>query len=125
MILKFFSWGWTSVIRWGGRALVPLFWLLVTFALDFIIQVDPLTCVLHCLISMDSSDSPLVQDLLISWWSAWQPSPFYPIAFQLFVEANRYCASKTGAILESPLTKAQKKDRIILASGVMLSYTNC
>ena len=110
----------------GGRgALVPLFWLLVTFALDFKSRVDPLTCVLFCLISMDSSDSPLVQDLLTSRWSAWQPSPFYPLAFQSLMEANRCCASKAGAILESLLTKVQKKDRIILASGVMLSCTNC
>ena len=104
---------WTSVIH-GGRHWYPLFWLLVTFALDFKSRVDPFTWVLCCLISMDSSDSPPVQDLLISWWSARQPSPFYPLTFQSLVEANRCCASKAGAILESLLTKVQKRTGLYL-----------
>ena len=39
-------------------------------------QAGPVSCVISCLHAMDSSDSPLVQYLLISWWSAWQPSLF-------------------------------------------------
>ena len=36
--------------------------------------LDPLTCILHCLHAMESSDSPLVWHLLTSWWPGWQPS---------------------------------------------------
>ena len=47
--------------------LIPPFW---TSVLDFKARVDPLTCMLHHLCAMDSSDSPLVQHLLISWQPA-------------------------------------------------------
>ena len=36
-------------------------------------RVDPLTCLLHHLCAMNSSDSPLVRHLLTSWRPAWQP----------------------------------------------------
>ena len=43
---------------------------LVTSALGFKTRVDSLTYVLCCL---DSSDLPMVQHLLTSWWQAWRP----------------------------------------------------
>ena len=85
----------------GGGALTPLFWLLVTFVLNFKSRVDPLTCVLFCLISMDSSDSSLVQDLLTSSWPAWKPSPFYPLAFQSLVEANEFYPLAFQSLVEA------------------------
>ena len=42
--------------------------------LGFKARVDSLTCLLHHLCTTDSSDSPLVWDLLTSWQSAQQPS---------------------------------------------------
>ena len=38
------------------------------------INVDPHACMLCCLHGTEHSDSPLVQHLLTSRWSAWQPS---------------------------------------------------
>ena len=40
--------------------------------------MDPLTCLLHHLCAMNSSDSPLVRHLLTSWRPAWWPSRFDP-----------------------------------------------
>ena len=40
---------------------------LVTSALDFKARVDPLTCMLHCLCTVESLVSPLVRHLLTSW----------------------------------------------------------
>ena len=51
---------------WGHWYLY--FGLLVTFALDF--KGKALTCILCHLCAMDSSDSPLVRHLFISWWPA-------------------------------------------------------
>ena len=40
--------------------------------------VHPLACMLHCLCKTESSDSSLVQHLLISWWPAWQSRRSHP-----------------------------------------------
>ena len=45
-------------------------------ALGFKVRMDPLACMHTCLRAMDSSDSPLVSHLLISWWLARQLSLF-------------------------------------------------
>ena len=56
------------------RPLIPCFGLLVTSALDFKARVDSPVCVLHYLCQTESSDSPLVSQLLTPWWPAWQPN---------------------------------------------------
>ena len=53
---QYFLWGFSYAC----------FGLLVTSAMDIKARLDPLLCMLHHLCSVDSSDSPLVQHLLIS-----------------------------------------------------------
>ena len=36
-------------------------------------------CMFYCICTMDSSDSPLVQHMLPSWWPAWQLSHFIQV----------------------------------------------
>ena len=62
----------TSVLLWGHW--YTCFGLLVTSALGFNTRMEPLTCMLHRLCTMDTTDSPLVWHLLTSWW----PSHFDP-----------------------------------------------
>ena len=54
----------------------PCFGLLVPSALGFKAIVNSLICILCCLCTTDSSDSPMVRHLLTSWWSVWQRSHF-------------------------------------------------
>ena len=54
----------------------PCFGFLVMSALGFKARVDFLTCLVHHLCTTDSSDSPVVQYLLTSWWLVWEPSCF-------------------------------------------------
>ena len=61
---------------WGHR--YPCFRLLVISALSFKVRLDCLACTLRHLCAMESSDSPLVQHLLISGWPAWRRSHSHP-----------------------------------------------
>ena len=50
------------------RTQVHVFGLLAASALRFKARVYPLTCMIQCLRTLDSTDSPLVQHLLTCWW---------------------------------------------------------
>ena len=50
------------------------------WCLPWVLKVDPLTCILHCLCTTESSDSPLVGHLLTCWQPSWQPSHSHPQA---------------------------------------------
>ena len=45
---------------------------------SFKTRVDVSLCMLHHMCRIDSSDSPLVQQFLISWWPVWHQSYFDP-----------------------------------------------
>ena len=67
---------WRILVLLSGHW-YPRFGLLMTFALGFKARVDFLACMLHYLCAIESSDSPLVQQLLTSWQPAWQPRCSY------------------------------------------------
>ena len=64
---------WRTLVLFVGP-LIPLFGLLMRSALSFKARVNCFIYMLSHLCAMKSSDSPLVQHLLISWWPTWQPS---------------------------------------------------
>ena len=75
-IWDFFKSLWSTSVLFVGP-LMPVFWTSGHVSSWFQSQSGSLVCVLHCLHAMDSLDSPLVQHLLMSWQSAWQPSLFW------------------------------------------------
>ena len=79
----------------------PCFGLLVMSALGFKVRVDPsLACLLT---AMDSSDSPVVWQLLTSWWPALQLSLFDPHVCKHWWESNpRPSVPLHNCIQESP-----------------------
>ena len=71
----FFQNFWRTWVLFVGP-LIPLFWTSGDIYPGFQSQVGSLACMLPCLCTTDSWDSPLVQHLLTSWWPAWQPVVF-------------------------------------------------
>ena len=69
--LKFF-WRTSVFFLWGHWYPFLHFWWHLPWVSES--GLDPLTCILHCLHAMGSSDSPLVWHLLTSWWPGWQRS---------------------------------------------------
>ena len=54
--------------------LIPLFWTSGNVLPRLQGQIGCQACMLYCLCVRDSSDLPLVQHLLVSWWPALHPS---------------------------------------------------
>ena len=73
------SFGEHGSFLWGP--LIPLFWISGDICPGFHTQcgsVDPLACLLCHSHATESSDSPLVQHLLISWQPVWLPNSSHP-----------------------------------------------
>ena len=100
-----------------GATDIPVFGLLATSVLGFKARVDTFACLLCCLHTMDSSDSPLVQHLLTSWWLVWQPSCFiYVLAY------NHWWSLNLGSSVPLPHNMWQDRRSTDWATPAQLPY---
>ena len=63
-------------------------------------RVEPLTCMLHYLRILDSSDSALVWHLLTYWQIVWQLSSFFHLLFQTLVGVEHVLQCSTDRSLK-------------------------
>ena len=89
---KFFFQFWRILVLFWSYG-YPLW----TFALA---RVEPLTCVLHYLRILDSSDSALVWHQLTYWQIVWQMSSFLHLLFQTLVGVEHVLECSTDRSLK-------------------------